>query len=114
MGVERVDAPHHEDHSDDDPVDPRTPIIDSEQAGTDSLPVDPDAGLFNPFDEAHGYRVKFIMKIASVFCIFWFLANVGFNYSLSMTSVASNTVLSTTSSLWTFILGILVLGQKFE
>eukprot|EP00759_Apiculatamorpha_spiralis_P051159 PhF_6_TR5130/c0_g1_i1/m.7287/K15289/SLC35F5; solute carrier family 35, member F5 len=37
---------------------------------------------------------------------FWFFANLSFNISLSITTVASNTVLCNTSSLWTLLLGV--------
>lgn len=43
-------------------------------------------------------------------CPTWFLANVAYNASLALTSVASNTVLSNTSSLWTLLLSRIVLG----
>lgn len=36
-------------------------------------------------------------KLASVFCIFWFIANWSVNLSLDFTSVASATILSSTS-----------------
>ena len=36
-------------------------------------------------------------KLASVFCLFWFIANWSVNASLDYTSVASATVLSSTS-----------------
>ena len=45
---------------------------------------------------------------------FWFLAQWSFNTSLSMTSVTSNTILSSTSSLFTFFLSILLLGEAFS
>jgi hypothetical protein len=46
------------------------------------------------------------IRLACVFCPLWFAANYTFNASLSLTSVASNTVLSTTSGLFTFLLGL--------
>ncbi|EJD03892.1 uncharacterized protein FOMMEDRAFT_121223 [Fomitiporia mediterranea MF3/22] len=44
-------------------------------------------------------------QLASVFCIFWFIANWGINASLQFTSVASATVLSSTSGFFTLIVG---------
>jgi solute carrier family 35 protein F5 len=41
---------------------------------------------------------------AALICPLWFLANWTYNLSLSITSVTSSTVISTTSSLWTYIL----------
>jgi len=47
------------------------------------------------------YSRRELLRCACCFCPLWFLANVLFNYSLSATSVSSNTILSTTSSVWT-------------
>jgi solute carrier family 35 protein F5 len=44
----------------------------------------------------------------------WFLAQWSFNASLALTSVTSNTILSSTSSLFTFFLSILLLGEVFS
>lgn len=49
---------------------------------------------------------------AAVFCPFWFFANYFFNASLAITSVASNTVLSATSSVWTLLLSYLLLNES--
>eukprot|EP01127_Copromyxa_protea_P000041 TRINITY_DN10036_c0_g1_i2.p1 TRINITY_DN10036_c0_g1~~TRINITY_DN10036_c0_g1_i2.p1 ORF type:complete len:367 (-),score=58.49 TRINITY_DN10036_c0_g1_i2:23-1123(-) len=46
--------------------------------------------------------------ISAVFCPIWFLANYTFNLSLSLTSVSSNTIISTTSSFFSLVLGALV------
>ncbi len=43
----------------------------------------------------------------------WFLAQWTFNLSLALTSVTSNTILSSTSSLFTFGLSVLLLGERF-
>ncbi|CAD2222126.1 solute carrier family 35, member F5 [Angomonas deanei] len=55
-------------------------------------------------------RMK-IWKAAAFFCPFWFFANYLFNLSLSRTSVASNTILSSTSSIWTVLLSYVWLRQ---
>eukprot|EP00929_Paragymnodinium_shiwhaense_P032958 TRINITY_DN18196_c0_g1_i3.p1 TRINITY_DN18196_c0_g1~~TRINITY_DN18196_c0_g1_i3.p1 ORF type:complete len:412 (+),score=84.36 TRINITY_DN18196_c0_g1_i3:72-1307(+) len=44
----------------------------------------------------------------------WMLANYVFNVSLDYTSVASNSVLSTTSNLWTMFFSVLLLGEKLN
>eukprot|EP00759_Apiculatamorpha_spiralis_P041188 PhF_6_TR39807/c0_g1_i1/m.59196/K15289/SLC35F5; solute carrier family 35, member F5 len=44
----------------------------------------------------------------------WYLANVVYNASLGLTSVASNSVLSNTSSLWTLCLSCCVLGHALK
>nr|CCC91910.1 unnamed protein product [Trypanosoma congolense IL3000] len=54
-----------------------------------------------------------LFKCAFLFCPIWFVANSLFNLSLSKTSVASVTVLSTTSGIWTFIISLIFFGQRF-
>ena len=49
-----------------------------------------------------------------MFCPLWFGANYFFNLSLGLTSVASNTILSTTSCIFTLILSIIVLKESPE
>jgi solute carrier family 35, member F5 len=60
------------------------------------------------------YSLKRIFWCAFYFCPLWFFANVLFNYSLSRTSVASNTVLSSTSSVWTLLLSRVILKQRID
>ncbi|GBF91275.1 hypothetical protein Rsub_03595 [Raphidocelis subcapitata] len=43
----------------------------------------------------------------------WFLAQLAFAYSLALTSVTSNTILSSTSCLFAFLASVLFLGEKF-
>lgn len=58
------------------------------------------------------YSLRRIWTCALYFCPLWFLANYLFNLSLSITSVASNTILSSTSSIWTLALSYVMLRQK--
>jgi solute carrier family 35 protein F5 len=44
----------------------------------------------------------------------WFVANWSYNMSLEYTSVTSNTVISNTSSLFTFFFSILILGERWS
>lgn len=60
------------------------------------------------------YSLMRLWRAALMFCPLWFLANVLFNYSLSRTSVASNTILSTTSSIWTLWLSWWILGHPIN
>jgi hypothetical protein len=53
---------------------------------------DDDAG------EANGYTFWQIARTSLIFCPVWFAANYSYNKSLSLTSVSSNTILSSTSS----------------
>lgn len=43
----------------------------------------------------------------------WYLAQLTFNTSLSMTSVTSNTILSSTSALFTFLFAVALLAEAF-
>ncbi|ODV58047.1 DMT family transporter ASCRUDRAFT_129219 [Ascoidea rubescens DSM 1968] len=45
------------------------------------------------------------LKLSMNFCILWFLANLTMNASLSYTSVASQTILTSTSSFFTLLMG---------
>lgn len=47
------------------------------------------------------------IKLSAQFCILWFLANFATNASLAFTSVASQTILSSTSSFFTLFVGAL-------
>lgn len=47
------------------------------------------------------------IKLSAQFCILWFLANFATNASLAYTSVASQTILSSTSSFFTLFVGAL-------
>ncbi|KAM7256511.1 hypothetical protein ACFE04_012252 [Oxalis oulophora] len=52
-------------------------------------------------------------KVSLLICPFWFLAQLTFNLSLKYTTVTSNTILSTASSLFTFLVSLVFLGEKF-
>ncbi|AEY97319.1 FAER331Cp [Eremothecium gossypii FDAG1] len=47
-------------------------------------------------------------KLSAVFCVLWFVANFVTNASLGFTSVGSATILSSTSSFFTLLLGVLM------
>ncbi|CAG9334962.1 unnamed protein product [Blepharisma stoltei] len=53
-----------------------------------------------------------IAKTALKFCPLWFFANYFFNLSLGLTRVASNTVISSSSSMFTLIFSIIILKEK--
>ncbi|WVZ07400.1 hypothetical protein V8G54_020746 [Vigna mungo] len=56
------------------------------------------------------YRVA---KVSLLICPFWFLAQLTFNLSLKYTTVTSNTILSSASSLFTFLVSLAFLGERF-
>ena len=65
----------------------------------------------NEEEEVTPYSVAQVAYAAFLFCPLWFLANVLFNYSLSRTSVASNTILSSTSTVWAMFFSRVLLGE---
>ncbi|XP_068640073.1 thiamine-repressible mitochondrial transport protein THI74-like isoform X1 [Aristolochia californica] len=54
-----------------------------------------------------------VAKVSLLICPFWFLAQLTFNLSLKYTTVTSNTILSSASSLFTFLVSLVFLGEKF-
>ncbi|XP_064947344.1 uncharacterized protein LOC135627116 [Musa acuminata AAA Group] len=54
-----------------------------------------------------------VATISLLICPFWFFAQLTFNLSLKYTTVTSNTILSSTSSLFTFLVALVFLGEKF-
>ncbi|XP_078439760.1 thiamine-repressible mitochondrial transport protein THI74-like [Wolffia australiana] len=55
-----------------------------------------------------------IMGISLLISPFWFLAQLAFNLSLKYTTVTSNTILSCSSSLFTFLISLALLGEIFS
>jgi drug/metabolite transporter (DMT)-like permease len=53
-------------------------------------------------------------KIAILVGPIWFLAQASYNTSLLWTTVSSNTMLSSTSSIWTFLISIVFFGESFD
>ncbi|KAL3346452.1 hypothetical protein AABB24_025075, partial [Solanum stoloniferum] len=54
-----------------------------------------------------------VAKVRLLICPFWFLAQLTFNLSLKYTTVTSNTILSSSSSLFTFLVSLVFLGEVF-
>ncbi|WVY96550.1 hypothetical protein V8G54_028701 [Vigna mungo] len=52
-----------------------------------------------------------VAKVSLLICPFWFLAQLTFNLSLKYTTVTSNTILSSASSLFTFLVSLAFLGD---
>ncbi|XP_042449595.1 thiamine-repressible mitochondrial transport protein THI74-like [Zingiber officinale] len=62
--------------------------------------------------EEHWTRCQ-VAKVSFLICPFWFFAQLTFNLSLKYTTVTSNTILSSSSSLFTFLVAVAFLGEKF-
>ncbi|KAE8681735.1 Kinase superfamily protein [Hibiscus syriacus] len=55
-----------------------------------------------------------VAKVSLSICPFWFLGQLAFNLSLKYTTVTSNAVLSSASSIFTFLVSLAFLGEKFS
>ncbi|CAM8980678.1 unnamed protein product [Rhodiola kirilowii] len=55
-----------------------------------------------------------VAKVSLLISPFWFFAQLTFNLSLKYTTVTSNTILSSASSLFTFLISLAFLGEKFS
>lgn len=74
----------------------------------------PDEGKANDNVDAKGrWTHTRVAKVSLLICPFWFLAQLTFNFSLKYTTVTSNTILSSASSLFTFLVALAFLGEKF-
>ncbi|KAH8120400.1 hypothetical protein DFH11DRAFT_60215 [Phellopilus nigrolimitatus] len=85
-------------------------VVDALEAPTSTLisnfraPSTFSEGVYSP-DELEPLTTRQTAKLASVFCLFWFIANWSVNASLQFTSVASATILSSTSGFFTLLIG---------
>lgn len=64
-------------------------------------------------DEKRHWTRFHVAKISLLICPFWFFGQLTFNLSLKYTTVTSNTILSSASSLFTFFVSLAFLGEKF-
>lgn len=87
-------------------------IMEEEGTGSDSnRSVDMTSPLLTNIEAGtHANQKKRLtlyetIKLSAEFCILWFTANLVTNASLAFTSVASQTILSTTSSFFTLFIG---------
>ena len=66
-----------------------------------------------PSENQREWSRREIAKVSLLICPFWFLAQFTFNLSLRYTTVTSNTILSSSSSLFTFLMSLMFLNEKF-
>ncbi|OAY63534.1 thiamine-repressible mitochondrial transport protein THI74 [Ananas comosus] len=64
-------------------------------------------------DEKGRWTRTRVARVSLLICPFWFFAQLTFNLSLKYTTVTSNTILSSTSSLFTFLVALVFLGETF-
>lgn len=72
-----------------------------------------DSVVNEGIDEKGRWTRARVARVSLVICPFWFLAQLAFNLSLKYTTVTSNTILSSSSSLFTFLVALLFLNEKF-
>ncbi|QEU62130.1 Thi74 [Kluyveromyces lactis] len=87
-----------------------TPVAtDSDDDDTAATVVDEHSSLVSKdsSDPTIKLPLRSTIKLSAQFCILWFLANLVTNASLSYTSVASQTILSSTSSFFTLLVSAL-------
>ncbi|XP_057773465.1 uncharacterized vacuolar membrane protein YML018C isoform X2 [Salvia miltiorrhiza] len=70
-------------------------------------------GVGKDLDEKGRWMRWRIAKVSILICPIWFMAQLTFNLSLKYTTVTSNTILSSASSLFTFVVAVVFLGEKF-
>jgi solute carrier family 35 protein F5 len=66
-----------------------------------------------PLDGSEGLTLQETAKLSLEFCILWFLANYFAAACLEYTTVASSTILGSTSSIWTLLCGALMRVERF-
>ncbi|XP_061367180.1 uncharacterized vacuolar membrane protein YML018C [Gastrolobium bilobum] len=67
----------------------------------------------NKLDDKGRWTRWRVAKVSLLICPFWFFAQLTFNLSLKYTTVTSNTILSSASSLFTFLVSLAFLGERF-
>ncbi|XP_043706727.1 thiamine-repressible mitochondrial transport protein THI74 isoform X2 [Telopea speciosissima] len=85
------------------------------EAGIEQLPgtADVSENVNKQLDEKGRWTRTRMAKVSLLICPFWFLAQLTFNLSLKYTTVTSNTILSSASSLFTYLVSMVFLGEKF-
>ncbi|RID71244.1 hypothetical protein BRARA_C03193 [Brassica rapa] len=84
------------------------------ESGVESVELDVSGEICaKGLDEKGRWTRMRVAKVSLVICPFWFLAQLTFNLSLKYTTVTSNTILSSSSSLFTFLVSLIFLGEKF-
>lgn len=98
---------NNKDNTSDSPESEEVVLLDetSEQIIDENV----DMGL----DAKGRWTRSRVAKVSLLICPFWFLAQLTFNLSLKYTTVTSNTILSSSSSLFTFLVSLVFLGEVF-
>jgi solute carrier family 35 protein F5 len=89
-----------------------SPLLNGDSSGTASAPA--SIHIIDDLEQETGvlgFRATAILSLE--FCLLWFLANYFVAACLEYTSVASSTILTSTSSIWTLIFGALFRVERF-
>ncbi|CAA7398977.1 unnamed protein product [Spirodela intermedia] len=81
--------------------------------GLASESTHPGAIATDGADEKGRWNRTRVARVSLLICPFWFGAQLCFNLSLKYTTVTSNTILSSSSSLFTFLVSLVFLGEAF-
>ena len=92
----------------DQNASPNAQLLVEDDLMTQTLPDEPANGI----QEVLTFRETAFLSLE--FCLLWFLANYFVAACLTYTSVASSTILTSTSSIWTLIFGALVRVERFS
>ncbi|KAF8849864.1 hypothetical protein BDZ45DRAFT_603719 [Acephala macrosclerotiorum] len=91
---------------------------DPMSASQTRLLVDDEAGAIDALSGDLGVQEKLNLqetaKLSLEFCLLWFVANYLVSACLEYTSVASSTILTSTSSIWTLIFGAFARVEHFS
>ena len=106
-----VDSTCNDTFSDSDTdTDNLAPILSDEEKGQTVIEMGPQPSLESC--ESTEVSVSETLRLSLTFCILWFMACFTTNTSLSYTSVSSQTILSSTSSLFTLLIGSLAAVER--
>src|SRR5690242_1050579 len=98
------------------PSHSRSPSKSQDSEGAELLLGSSTHGSIRDPLELHqdeGLTLHETAKLALEFCVLWFLANYFAAACLSYTTVASSTILASTSSIWTLLCGSLLRVERF-
>ena len=85
-----------------------------DSVATEGLQSSASDTLLPGLPEIDGLGSRETAKLSFEFCVLWFIANYSLAAGLEYTTVASSTILLSTSSIWTMILGALIGVEEFQ
>ncbi|RFU34911.1 hypothetical protein B7463_g1418, partial [Scytalidium lignicola] len=82
--------------------------------GPEGEVADDMAASYHTFDSSGPLSIRETAKLSFEFCLLWFVANYLVSGCLEYTSVASSTILTSTSGIWTLIFGAIARVESFS